>query len=96
MAKKSNAPPVEIVSDRPHAPLIYFENTPTLGYANGVIRLTLTARLTLPRSDLKVANEEVAVCYLRCNLPAARGLRKAIDDALLLAAPVQTNPYGAT
>jgi hypothetical protein len=74
-------------SDLPHAPVIYFENAPALGCVPGVIRLTLSTGITLPTSDGKVRNEELVVCYLRCNVLAAVSLRKAIDDALLLAAP---------
>jgi hypothetical protein len=76
-----------IVRDILHAPVIYFENAPALGYLNGVIRITLSGSLSLPTSDGKTATEEIVAAYLRCNIPAALSLRKALDDALLLAAP---------
>jgi hypothetical protein len=93
MADNPDAPIVQtsevrlIASDLPHAPVIYFENAPALGCIPGVIRVTLSTGVMLPTSDGKVKSEEVVVGYLRCNIPAALSLRKALDDALLLAAP---------
>jgi hypothetical protein len=82
-AGKVTAPPV---SDTPHAPFIFFENTPAFGFTNGVINITLSASRTYAPDGVGV-NEQVVVAYLRGNIPAALSLRQAIDNALLLAAP---------
>ena len=74
------------IPDVPHAPFIFFEMTPALGHTNGIINLTLSAnRVTVGPNG--VINEQVVVAYLRGNIQAALSLRRAIDDALLLAAP---------
>ena len=77
------------VADVPHAPFIYFEIAPTLGHANGVINVTLTAGRAYPGKDETIINEQVVVAYLRGNVPAFMSLRQAINDAMLLAAPAQ-------
>jgi hypothetical protein len=75
------------VADTPHAPFIYFENAPAFGFTNGVISITLSANRTYADADGAIINEQVVVAYLRGNVPAFVGLRQAIDNALLLAAP---------
>jgi hypothetical protein len=74
------------VSDTLHAPFIFYDWAPCLGFTNGVVNITLAANRTWIRPN-GVANEQVVVAYLRGSIQAARNLRKAIDDALLLAAP---------
>ena len=83
-AEKVTAIPI---SDAPHASFIYFENAPAYGFANGVVNITLSANRTYAGPDGAAVNEQVVVAYLRGNIPAALALRKAIDKALLLAAP---------
>ena len=75
------------VSDLPHAPFIFYEAAPVFGFANGVVNITLSAHRTYPGPGGAIVNEQVVVAYLRGNVPAALNLRKAIDKALLLAAP---------
>jgi hypothetical protein len=53
---------------------------------NGIVNLTLTAGRTWIGPE-GVVNDQVVVAYLRGNIQAALSLRRAIDDALLLAAP---------
>jgi hypothetical protein len=83
-------PPVMVsVADTPHAPFIFFEIAPAVGFTNGVVSLTLSANRTVIGQGGAVVNEQVVVAYLRGNVPAAVSLRQAIDSALLLAAPTQ-------
>jgi hypothetical protein len=75
------------VSDTPHAPFIFFENSPAFGFTNGVISIPLSADRTYVGPDGAAVNEQTVVAYLRGNIPAALSLRQTIDNALLLAAP---------
>jgi hypothetical protein len=50
------------------------------------VNVTLSANRTYI-ADGVVVNEQVVVAHLRGNVQAALSLRKAIDDALLLAVP---------
>jgi hypothetical protein len=77
------------VSDTPHAPFIFYEGAPAFGFTNGVVNITLAAGRILVGSDSSPVNDHVVVAYLRGNVQAALSLRKAIDGALLLAAPTQ-------
>jgi len=85
-ARPAQAPPVP-VSDAPHAPFIFYENAPAMGFTNGVVNITLSANRTYAGPDGAIVNEQIVVAYLRGNVPAALSLRQAIDNALLLAAP---------
>ena len=75
------------ISDTSHAPFIYFENAPAFGFMSGVVNITLSANRTYAGPEGAVVNEQIVVAYLRGSIPAALNLRKAIDKALLLAAP---------
>jgi hypothetical protein len=75
------------ISDTSHAPFIYFENAPAFGFMSGVVNITLSANRTYAGPEGAVVNEQIVVAYLRGNISAALNLRKAIDKALLLAAP---------
>jgi hypothetical protein len=73
-----------LVKDLPHAPIVYFEGAPNFGINNGIINVTLAVARNLPDGQGGVAQDAVAIAYLRCNVPAAIELRKALDDAILL------------
>jgi hypothetical protein len=75
------------VADTPHAPFVFFENAAAFGFTNGVISITLSANRTYAGKDGVIINEQVVTAYLRGNIPAFIGLRQAIDNAMLLAAP---------
>ena len=75
------------ISDTSHAPFIYFENAPAFGFMSGVVNITLSANRTYAGPEGAVVNEQIVVAYLRGNISPALNLRKAIDKALLLAAP---------
>jgi hypothetical protein len=65
------------VSDTPHAPFIFYENAPAIGFTNGVVNITLSANRTLIGQDGAV-NEQIVVAYLRGNIQAALSLRQAV------------------
>jgi hypothetical protein len=75
------------VNDVPHAPFIFYDSVPVSGHTNGVISLTLSATRTYIGPDGAAKNDLVVVAYLRGNVQAAVNLRKALDAALLMAAP---------
>lgn len=75
------------VADVPHAPLVYFEEAPNFGNCNGVIHITLATYRHIPDGKGGITTDLVVEASLRSNVPAMLTLRKAIDDALLLAAP---------
>lgn len=76
------------VSDRSHAPIVYFEGVPAVAHINGIIAVTLAAELHnagLDRPD--VVKEPIVTAYLRTNIVGAMQLRDWLDKALLLANP---------
>jgi hypothetical protein len=84
--------PVKItISDTALAPFIFFEGVPNLGFNNGVVNLTLANGRHLMTEGAAVT-DFVAVAHLRCSVVAAMELRKAIDDALLLASKTEGKP----
>ncbi len=93
MAKKPDKPKATpeprplIVKDVYHAPIIYFEGAPNFGNNGGIINVTLAASRHVLEGK-NVATDVVAVAHLRCNIATAIDLRRALDDALLLGAPV--------
>lgn len=87
-ASRSDADKPLVVTDAHHAPVIFFDGAPNFGNNNGIVNITLAvAKHTLSAGSIKV---EVSVAaYLRCNIPAAIDLRDALNNALLIGAPVQ-------
>lgn len=90
-----NAPvPVKIptfsVEGSAHAPFLYFEDAPAIGYLNGVIQITLEAAKLYP-DPAGVTVSRVAVAHLRMNAAGAHSLKTAIERALLLAAPASSD-----
>jgi hypothetical protein len=76
------------VADVDHAPFIYFEEAPALGYINGLVRITLSAERTTVDTG-KVVSDQVVVGYLRTNIQGARALIDSLTKALLMAMPVE-------
>lgn len=82
------------VADGPSAlaPFIYFEEVPTFGHMSGIIRLTLDAIRIYPgTAPNTVKTDRVLVAHLRTNIMGARMLRDALDKALLMANPPETD-----
>jgi hypothetical protein len=75
------------VRDTPHAPIVFFEWAPASGFANGIVSVTLGANCnTQVRPNGEVTSETLVVAHLRCSVQAALNLRRALDNALALAA----------
>jgi hypothetical protein len=74
-------------------PILYFDGAPCLSHIKGVIGITLTVTGGVPTQSGGVDSVASVVAYLKCNVPAAVSLRHALDQALLLAQPVE-NPEG--
>ena len=75
------------VRDTPHAPIVFFEWAPASGFANGIVSVTLGANCnTQVRPNGEVTSETLVVAHLRCSVQAAVNLRRALDNALALAA----------
>jgi hypothetical protein len=74
-------------------PVVYFDHAPTFSYLNGVIGITLTGTGNVPTETGGIEMVAAVVAHVKCNVPAARALRDALNGALLLAEPVE-NPQG--
>jgi hypothetical protein len=85
-----DAAPAMSVSGSERAPFIYVEEVNSAGHANGVIRLSLEATRMFPEPGGKVLVDRVITAHLRMSVPAARALGRAVDSALLLAAPAES------
>ena len=93
VAEPQVQPPVLEVAEAASAlaPIIYFEEVPTFGHMSGIIRITLDAIRIYPGSAPNtVKTDRVLVAHLRTNLLGARMLRDALDKALLMANPPET------
>jgi hypothetical protein len=71
------------------APIAYFEGVSAIGHMNGVFSIGLTVGRPVGFTDGAVPTIVTAVAILKSNRQALEGLRRAIDDALLIAAPVE-------
>jgi hypothetical protein len=60
-------------------PVVYFDASPSVSYLNGVVGVTLTVTGNVPIGDEKIAMCAAVVAHLKCNIPAARALRDALD-----------------
>jgi len=70
-------------------PIIYFDNAPSLSYLNGIIGITLLASGNVPGPNDTVVNVASVVAHLKCSVATAVALKGAIENALLLAQPVE-------
>jgi hypothetical protein len=95
MADNPNAtkPAVQVGQGLPaggvDAPFIYFDVEAGFHNVDGVVAITLAAVRTVPTGGANLRNELVVTGYLRCSETAARGLRHALDQALLLGAKTE-------
>ena len=69
------------------APILFFDEVPTLGFGGGIGRLTLTALVQEVGPDGQLHTRKVAVAHLRGSGTAFHLLREAIGKMELLAAP---------
>ena len=69
------------------APMIFFDNAPTMGNYNGVMHLSLSAMRFMPGEGRAVA-DSVMVAHLRTNLEGLQSLKIAIEKIELMLQPV--------
>lgn len=86
--KPENTATVKVV-DRPHAPIIFFDEAPVFNNYNGIIGITLSTNVSVPDGKGAIISEQVASAYLRGNINALMALKGAIDSALLLGAKTE-------
>lgn len=67
-----------------NAPFIYIDGAPCCGHLNGIIQVTLDA-VRLQAGLPKPIADRVVVGHLRMNVPAAKGLIIALQNAILIA-----------
>lgn len=70
-------------------PVLYFDASPCVSHLNGIIGISLTVTGYVPTETGGVSLAAAVVAMLKCNIPAALSLRDALNQALLLAAPVE-------
>ncbi len=68
------------------APFIYFDVASTYGFSNGIANITLEASRALSIEG-RIVTDRVVVAHLRMSVPAAMGLRAALNGIELLAMP---------
>jgi hypothetical protein len=81
--KENHRPAVDVA----HAPFLFYDFAPAFGHNSGIINITLGAGRVWISPDGELKNERVVTAYLCGSVQAARGLRDALDKALLLAVP---------
>jgi hypothetical protein len=84
----ADSKPSTPVKDTLHAPVVYFDGAANFGCNQGIVNVTLAMGRHLANAASGVDFDVIAVAYLRCSITAATDLRKALDKALLLGAPV--------
>ena len=76
------------LSDSP-MPVVYFDSAVSLSHMNGIIGVTLAVTGNVPDGADTVRVCASVVAHLKCNIPAARSLVAALNNALLLAQPAE-------
>ncbi|MEP9355032.1 hypothetical protein ABLE93_15700 [Xanthobacter sp. KR7-65] len=71
------------------APIAYFEGVSAIGHQKGIYSVGLCVGRPVGFTDGAVPTIVTAVAVLKGNREALELLRRAIDDALLIGAPVQ-------
>jgi hypothetical protein len=70
-------------------PVIYFDGSPSLSHLNGIIGVTLVVTSNVPMGNGQIRLVASVAAHLKCNIPAAQGLKAALESALLLAQPIE-------
>ena len=74
--------------DRDRAPVIFFDQSPAVACANGVVTLTLSTDVFMKSAAGPVSAEHAVVAHLKTSVAGAKALRAMLDKALLMAEPV--------
>lgn len=67
------------------APMIYFDQAPTLGVVHNIVEVDLAARVLSVDVAGAVSQDYICVAHLRCSFEAAVNLRAALSRALNMA-----------
>jgi hypothetical protein len=89
MADETSKPVIVGVTDRPHAPIVFFDNAPVFNSYNGIMGITISANVSIPDGKGSVTGEQVVAAYLRGNVQAFTALKNAIESAILLGAKIK-------
>ena len=89
MADVKPFPSALLLSDQPHAPILFIDSAPIFSTYNGIVAVTLAAMVQPGVRDQQINTREKVVAYLRMNVEAARLLRDTLDKALLAAMPAK-------
>ncbi len=84
--KDKTAPPIPFV-DRDRAPVIFFDQSPTGAFANGIVSLTLSTDVFSTAADGSVFTEHAIVAHLKTSVAGLKSIREMLDKALLMAEP---------
>lgn len=72
------------VTDPRNAPIVYFDGAPNFGVVNGIVNVTLALDRHMAKpSEIEI--DVIVAAHLRCSIPAAESLIRALQGALLLA-----------
>lgn len=71
-----------IIKNVTTAPLLYFDQAPTLGFSNNVGEIDLSARVSSLFGDGDIRQDMICVAHLRGSMEAFVSLRNAIDKML--------------
>ena len=82
MIDKAKRPMIKNIAS---APMVYFDQCPTLGVMNNIVELDLAARVLNADAEGVVSSAMVCVAHLRCSIESVVSLRTAIDKALKMA-----------
>jgi hypothetical protein len=74
-----------VVKGAATAPMIYFDNAPTLGLMSNIVEIDLAARVLVLQNDGSVSSDMVCIGHLRCGVDAALSLKVALERALDMA-----------
>jgi hypothetical protein len=74
----------------PEVPILYFDDCTNFGCNHGIVNATLVTAVYTPQANGQVGIKFVVQAHLRMSVPAAIGLREALNKALMLAMPTQS------
>jgi hypothetical protein len=80
-----------VFTDQQNAPIIYFDDVPTLGADSetGMIRMALSTLLDIPASGGHTVPHRTLVAHLRCSTATAKKLRDLLNKATLFTAKTE-------
>jgi hypothetical protein len=86
MTEPGQAPKIPHLDNLFNAPVVYFDEVPTIGFRGPVILAMLAAHVGEPMTSTQTADHVVAIANLRFTLQTAARFRDVLDKMLLAAA----------